>query len=67
MVIGVIVSRRFMKTISLLLLLCAAAAAADIRLGIIGTDTLHVVVFTQMFNDAAAAGPRARSARGGGL
>jgi Oxidoreductase family, NAD-binding Rossmann fold len=42
-----------MKTISLFLLSCAAAAAADIRLGIIGTDTSHVVVFTQMFNDPA--------------
>ena len=42
-----------MKTVSLLLLLCGVAAAADIRLGIIGTDTSHVVVFTQMFNDPA--------------
>jgi hypothetical protein len=42
-----------MKTFSLLILWCAAAAAADIRLGIIGTDTSHVVVFTQMFNDPA--------------
>jgi hypothetical protein len=32
-----------------------AATAADIRLGIIGTDTSHVVVFTQMFNDATRA------------
>src|SRR5205085_6454979 len=40
-----------MKSVSLLVLACAAAAAADIRLGIIGTDTSHVVVLTQMFND----------------
>src|SRR5215510_4061928 len=40
-----------MKSVSLFLLSCAAAAAADIRLGIIGTDTSHVIVFTQMFND----------------
>src|SRR5215510_11049922 len=40
-----------MKSVSLFLLSCAAAAAADIRLGIIGTDTSHVVVFTQIFND----------------
>lgn len=40
-----------MKIAALLLLSCAAAGAADIRLGIIGTDTSHVVVFTQMFND----------------
>src|SRR5436190_17160329 len=42
-----------MHTVSLFLLSCAVAAAADIRLGIIGTDTSHVVVFTQMFNDRA--------------
>jgi hypothetical protein len=41
-----------MKIASLALLACAAAMAADIRLGIIGTDTSHVVVFTQLFNDA---------------
>ena len=40
-----------MKSVSLLVLACAAAAAADIRLGIIGTDTSHVSVFTQVFND----------------
>src|SRR4030095_5207962 len=36
---------------SLLFLGCTAAMGADIRLGIIGTDTSHVIVFTQMFND----------------
>jgi len=41
-----------MKIVFLALLACSAALAADIRLGIIGTDTSHVVVFTQMFNDA---------------
>lgn len=30
----------------------AAAYAADLRLGIIGTDTSHVVEFTKMLNDA---------------
>ena len=40
-----------MKIVSLVLLACAAAQAADIRLGIIGTDTSHVVAFTQIFND----------------
>ena len=30
---------------------CTAAMGADIRLGIIGTETSHVIVFTQMFND----------------
>ena len=40
-----------MKSIALFCLIGAAALAADIRLGIIGTDTSHVIVFTQMFND----------------
>jgi hypothetical protein len=44
-----------MKIASLILLGWSAAMAADIRLGIIGTDTSHVVVFTQMFNDATRA------------
>ena len=44
-----------MKIVSLVLFGWSAAMAADIRLGIIGTDTSHVVVFTQMFNDAARA------------
>src|ERR1044071_717466 len=39
------------KLASLVLFAWSAATAADIRLGIIGTDTSHVVVFTQMFND----------------
>ncbi len=45
-----------MEVVKLLLVVSlfgAAAGAADIRLGIIGTDTSHVVVFTQMFNDPA--------------
>jgi hypothetical protein len=44
-----------MKIISLAVLACTAAMAADIRLGIIGTDTSHVIVFTQMLNDATRA------------
>src|SRR5215475_4327452 len=40
-----------MKTAFLVFFAWTAAIAADIRLGIIGTDTSHVVVFTQMFND----------------
>ncbi len=44
-----------MKIFFFAILVCVAAAAADIRLGIIGTDTSHVVVFTQMFNDPAYA------------
>jgi hypothetical protein len=30
----------------------AVACAADLRLGIIGTDTSHVIEFTQMLNNA---------------
>src|SRR5438270_3566987 len=44
-----------MKIASLILFAWSSATAADIRLGIIGTDTSHVVVFTQMFNDATRA------------
>jgi hypothetical protein len=42
-----------MRTVLVFACFCAVAAAADIRLGIIGTDTSHVVVFTQVFNDPA--------------
>ena len=42
-----------MKSLALFCVLSTAATAADLRLGIIGTDTSHVVVFTQMFNDPA--------------
>jgi len=45
-----------MKLIAMALLclprLCPIAAA-DLRLGIIGTDTSHVIVFTEMLNDPA--------------
>jgi len=41
----------------LLLLICGmCASAADFRLGIIGTDTSHVPVFTREFNDPTAPG-----------
>jgi hypothetical protein len=35
----------------ILLLAAACAANAEVRLGIVGTDTSHVSVFTKMFND----------------
>ena len=40
--------------------LCAAvyaplALAADLRLGIIGTDTSHVIAFTKLINEASSA------------
>jgi len=34
--------------------LCAAALGADLRIGIIGTDTSHVPAFTKVLNDATA-------------
>ncbi|HVX66158.1 MAG TPA: Gfo/Idh/MocA family oxidoreductase [Bryobacteraceae bacterium] len=37
------------------LLLCASLSAADLRLGIIGTDTSHVIAFGGALNDPAAA------------
>jgi len=41
----------------LLLLACGmCAGAADFRLGIIGTDTSHVTIFTKEFNDSTAPG-----------
>lgn len=41
----------------LLLLACTmCAGAADFRLGIIGTDTSHVTIFTKEFNDSSAPG-----------
>jgi GFO/IDH/MocA oxidoreductase family protein len=45
-----------MKTWSLLLLFTAIALPADIRVGIVGTDTSHVTAFTKILNDAAAPG-----------
>ena len=43
-----------MKTAALLIWMSAAALAADLRLGIVGTDTSHVTAFTEMLNDPAA-------------
>lgn len=45
------------RVLCCLLLLGAAGllSAADVRLGIIGTDTSHAVVFTRALNDASAA------------
>ena len=36
---------------SILLLLASCAWSADIRLGIVGTDTSHVSAFTKILND----------------
>ncbi len=40
-----------MRIPALLLLVAAAAGAADLRLGIVGTDTSHVTAFTRAFHD----------------
>jgi len=40
--------------LSLLLLFASVLPGADIRLGIIGTDTSHVPAFTKLLNDASA-------------
>src|ERR1700687_3783128 len=40
-----------MKSIIILSFLVAASASAEIRLGIIGTDTSHVIAFTKILND----------------
>jgi hypothetical protein len=43
-----------MRLVFLGIALAAMAHAADIRLGIIGTDTSHVVAFTKVLNDPAS-------------
>lgn len=37
------------------LVLCASLSAADLRLGVMGTDTSHVIAFAGALNDPAAA------------
>jgi hypothetical protein len=44
---------RVMKLPAALLVLCATGFGADLRLGIIGTDTSHVIAFTKVLNDPA--------------
>jgi predicted dehydrogenase len=43
-----------MKPVSLLLLCAIAAIPADLRIGIIGTDTSHVIAFSKVLNDPAS-------------
>ena len=45
-----------MRALILALALAAAARPAEIRLGIVGTDTSHVPAFTQMLNDPSSPG-----------
>jgi hypothetical protein len=44
---------RLMKLPVALVLVCSSAFSADLRLGIIGTDTSHVIAFTKVLNDPA--------------
>src|SRR2546427_12373082 len=41
------------KLFAIFLLTSLLAAGADLRLGIIGTDTSHVIAFTKILNDAS--------------
>jgi len=43
-----------MKTLTLIGLLALTANAADLRIGIVGTDTSHVTAFAKMLNDPAS-------------
>jgi len=43
-----------MKTFAMALLAIAAATAADLRLGIVGTDTSHVTAFIKILNDPSS-------------
>jgi len=45
-----------LRTVSVALLVALPMLSADIRVGIIGTDTSHVPAFTQLINDPAAPG-----------
>lgn len=45
---------RFLLTLTALVACSLTAAAADLRLGIIGTDTSHVPAFTKVLNDPKA-------------
>jgi hypothetical protein len=40
-----------MKIVAIAVMTCAAGLAADLRIGIIGTDTSHVPAFTKVLND----------------
>jgi predicted dehydrogenase len=59
-----------MKTIALIGFFALTASAAELRIGIVGTDTSHVTAFTKMLNDPAApdhvAGARVVAAYKGG-
>ena len=52
-----------MKALFALLAGVLAAGAADLRIGIIGTDTSHVPAFTKLFNDATSESDHISGAR----
>jgi hypothetical protein len=62
MLAAVLVQRRRLRLMKLRLLLaavlvgCVAAGGAELRIGIIGCDTSHVVAFTETLNNAEAKG-----------
>jgi predicted dehydrogenase len=45
-----------MRTLLLTVAVCLTARAADLRIGIVGTDTSHVTAFTAVMNDPKAKG-----------
>src|SRR5450759_4217554 len=53
----------FVKTISVLLACTLCASAADLRIGIIGTDTSHVPAFAKLLNGDANAADHIAGAR----
>ena len=52
---------------AILLSAVASLNGAELRLGIVGTDTSHAVAFTAILNDASVPGPPDRCARRRGL
>ena len=61
---------RLMKLLACICLPCLAACGAELRLGLVGTDTSHVTAFTKILNDPTApdhvAGARVVAAYKGG-
>jgi hypothetical protein len=53
----------FVKALRILLACALCACAADVRIGIIGTDTSHVPAFTKLLNEDAAARDHVAGAR----
>jgi hypothetical protein len=47
-------TRVFAPFLTVTLALATAASAADVRLGLVGTDTSHVIAFAAAFNDPAS-------------